>query len=58
MTSQGLLQATRVIPTADGGGGVGGVDAARDRTVRRQVAARRVAARRPINRPGRPNSPE
>ena len=58
VTSQGLLQATRAIPTADGGGGVGGVDAARDRTVRRQVAARRVAARRPINRPGRPNSPE
>jgi len=58
VTSQGLLQETRVIPTADGGGGVGGVDAARDRTVRRQAAARRVAARRPISRPGRPNSPE
>ena len=33
-------------------------DAARDRTVRRLVAARRIAGRRQAEIPGRPNSPE
>ena len=54
----GVRRRRREMSSDDGGGGVGGADAARDRTVRRQVAPRRVAARRPINRPGRPNSPE
>jgi len=35
--------------SGDGGGGVGGVDAARDRTLRQPVAARRVAAHRQAN---------
>ena len=42
-----------------GGGGAAEVeDAARDRTVRRLVAARRIAGRRQAEIPGRPNSPE
>jgi len=39
----------------DGDGGVEGEDAAHDRT---RVAGLRVAARRPANNTGRPNSPE
>jgi hypothetical protein len=55
---RGRQQATRPIPT-DGGDGVVGVEgAARDPTVRRLVAARRIAGRRPADTPGRPNSPE
>jgi hypothetical protein len=55
---RGRQQATRPIPT-DGGDDVVGVEgAARDPTVRRLVAARRIAGRRPADTPGRPNSPE
>jgi RNA polymerase sigma-70 factor (ECF subfamily) len=46
-TSQGR----HAIPIAGGGGGVGGVDAARDRTVRRQLAARRAADQRQADTP-------
>jgi hypothetical protein len=42
-------------PTSDDdGGGVGGVDAARDRTVRRQLAAPRVAGRHQADNPRLP----
>jgi len=51
---RGPQPATRAIPTGGGDGEVGGVDAARDRTVRRQLAARRVAARRPADNPRPP----
>jgi RNA polymerase sigma-70 factor, ECF subfamily len=47
----GPLQATRAIPTGDGGGGAVVEDAVRDRTVHRLVAARRVAGRRPADTP-------
>jgi hypothetical protein len=49
----GHPRATRAIPTA-AGGGVGGEDAARDRTVPRRVAARRVAGRRQADTPRAP----
>ena len=55
---RGRRQATRPTPT-DGGDDVVGVEgAARDPMVRRLVAARRIAGRRPADTPGRPNSPE
>jgi hypothetical protein len=54
MCPGGHPQATRAIPTAAGGGGVEGEDAARDRTVRQRVAARRVAARRQADTPRPP----
>ncbi len=54
----GVRPGEREMSRSDGDGGVGGVDAARDRTVRRLVVARRVPARRPADTPGHPNSPE
>jgi hypothetical protein len=50
----GVRRRRREMSSDDADAGVGGVDAARDRTVRRRLAARRVAARRPINRPRPP----
>jgi hypothetical protein len=55
---RGRQQATRAIPTAGGDDVVGVEGAARDPTVRRLVAARRIPGRRPADSPGRPNSPE
>jgi hypothetical protein len=54
----GVHQAGREISSDDDGGAVGVEDAARDRTVRRLVAPRRIAGRRQADTPGRPNSPE
>jgi hypothetical protein len=51
-------QGGREMSRSDGGGGGGGEDAAPDRTVRRQVAARRVAGQRQADTPGHANSPE
>jgi len=55
---RGRQQATRAIPTAGVAVAVGVEGAARDPTVHRLVAARRIAGRRPADTPGRPNSPE